>query len=232
MRIGYIPREFFADGETIRVRVTACDRYGYEIDETYSFTMRGYEPVAWPAFSFSQQEDDPNQFSVLPLFWYQAGTEVEEDIVLFWGRGCKLRFDLDDAVLSACLGDHNSQGKEVVEGGFLRVKEEGEGEWTALLAGAKYHLGRFGCDSARRLTFQLCLPEECETEGPVMLELRLEPVRAQVTGTRLSGAELTAGRSDLALALGIDRNRFFLFADVIKPKTWQYFEEHQFCWGG
>ena len=223
--IGYLPREFFADGQQIGVRVCASDAYGYELDETYYFTMHTWSPFEWPQFSLLT-EDEAGPLSVVPLLWYPRGTTSDVSLKLYWGKDSSFDLDLDDAALAVESCETTGQGKEIIDNGYFTFKQAGDEDWQQLSAESDVHLGIFPTDTAKDITLRLAIPEGASIEGEVVLTLSLMAIRASLTGTRLCGSEL-AGGSTGHLSGGSGRDfRFYVYISVMAPDTWDYFQNH------
>ena len=223
--IRYLPREFFVDGQRIGVRVLACDRYGYELDETYYFTMHAWQGFVWPQFSL-WTEDEAGPLSVVPFLWYPRGTTFEVSLKLFWGRGSSYDLDLDDAALGVLCCGTDGQGKEIVENGYCTFKEAGDEDWQQLSADTDIHIGAFKTNVGKDIRLRLAIPEGASTEGLIVLTLSLTPIRASLTGTRLCGSELTGGSTGHLLAGPGHNVGFYVYASVMSQKTRDYFENH------
>ncbi|HUT04245.1 MAG TPA: hypothetical protein VM163_10180 [bacterium] len=223
--IFYLPREFFADGERIGVRVSAADRYGYELDETYYFTMHSWGSLKWPSFSlFTQGGAGP--LNVVSFPWYARGAPSEVPLSLIWGKDSSIDLDLDDALLRAESPVTNGQGKELIENGYLLFKKAGDEEWDEVSSDSDIHLGPLVTNSPEQVVLKLAVPEGAVTAGPVVLTLSLTPVRASLTGSRMSGRETTgASRGSLGAMPGADF-KFYTHAFIMSPETRDYFESH------
>ncbi|MBN2209413.1 MAG: hypothetical protein JW759_08975 [Candidatus Coatesbacteria bacterium] len=223
--IWYLPREFFADGQRIGVRVSATDKYGYELDQTHYFTMHAWRPFVWPQFSL-WTEDQAGPLNVIPFLWYPRGTTAEVSLELFWGLGSSLDLDLDDAALGVLFCGAAGQGKEIIENGYCTFKKAGEEDWQPLSADTAIQIGTFKTNVGKDIRLRLAIPEGASTEGLIVLTLSLTAIRASLTGTRLCGSELTGGSTGhLIPAHGHDPG-FYLCTSVMSPRTRDYFENH------
>jgi len=223
--IWYLPREFFADGQRIGVRVCASDAYGYELDETYYFTMHTWKALRWPQFSLLT-DDGAGPLSIVPFLWYPRGTTSDVSLKLYWGKDSSFGLDLDDAKLAVRCCDTDGQGKQVVESGYCSFKKAGDEDWQQLSAESDIHLGSFPTGGAEDITLRLTIPEGASITGEVLLTLSLTAVRASLTGTRLCGSELTGGsKGHLRANLGRDF-RFYIYMSVMAPDIRDYFQNH------
>ena len=223
--IWYLPSEFFADGQEIGVRVCVSDRYGYELDETYYFTMRAWQGFEWPQFSL-WTENEAGPLSVVPFLWYSRGATSDISLKLYWGKDSSICLDLDDAALAVEHSDTNGQGKEIVENGYCLFKEAADDEWQALSADSDIHLGNFPTGAEKEITLRLAVPEGASTEGQVLSTLSLTPIRASLCGTRMCGSELTGGSRGRLITAKRPDYRFYIYASVMSPDTRNYFENH------
>jgi len=223
--IWYLPREFFADGQQIGVRVCASDRYGYELDETYYFTMRAWQMFVWPEFSL-WIDDEAGPLSVVPFLWYPRGTTSDVLLKLYWGRDSSFDLDLDEVALAVECCDTNGQGKQIIENGYCTLKAAGDEDWQQLSAESNIYLGSFPTGAAKEITLRLAMPEGAIIEGEVVLRLSLTAVRASLTGSRLCGSELTGGSAGRLSAASGRSFRFYVYTSVMAPDTWDYFQNH------
>ncbi len=225
MTIGYLPREFFADGQQIGVRVCASDAYGYELDETYYFTMHVWKAFEWPQLSlWTDGEAGPLSVALFP--WYRRGATSDVSLKLYWGKDSSLDLDLDGAALAVECCDTDGQGKEIIENGYCTFKEAGDEDWQQLSAESDIYLGTFATNTAKDIMLRLAIPDEAGVEGQVVLTLSLIPVRASLTGTRLCGSELTGGSTGYLSAASGRSFRFYVYISVMSPDTWDYFQNH------
>jgi len=223
--ITYLPREFFADGERIGVRASASDKYGYELDEVYYFTMHSWGCLQWPAFSlFTQGGAGPLNLVSFP--WFARGTTSEASLILIWGKDSSIDLDLDDALLRAESAATNGQGKELIENGYLLFRKADDDEWEEVSSDSDIHLGPLGTNSPLEVALKLAVPEGAATAGPVVLTLSLRPIRASLTGSRMSGRETTGySRGSQGAMSGADF-KFYTHAFIMSPETRNYFESH------
>lgn len=223
--VEFHPREFFADGETVSVSVHALDRYGYELDETYQFTMNEWQPVAWPVFSL-WTEAEAGPLHVVPFFWCTKGSASSVSLKLYWGKQCSVGLDTDDAILKARFGDTKGQGKEIGDYGYCSFRLSPEQDWQPLEDGGRCHLGRFSAGEAKDLILQLSLPEQAASSGPVMFTLSVAPVRASLTASRLTGRELSSAATGLLSPVSRREFSFSVFASLFSSSTMDYFASH------
>ncbi|MCD6326841.1 hypothetical protein J7M28_04730 [bacterium] len=221
----YAPRDFFADGERIGVRVQSEDIYGYQLDETYYFTMNSWSRVLWPTFSY-HSESDSGPLSVVPFFFYAKGEANEHSVQTWWGKDCSIGLDLDDAILEVLYGPTDGEGCELVENGYCKLRVGEDGDWQDLSADFAFHLGPISTNTSISLGIKLAVPEGASTLEPVMFRLNLRPIRACLTGFRLTGQELTgASECVLSHSSGLSCG-LAVYASIMASITKNYLENH------
>ena len=218
----YVPRELFADGTRVGVHVEAQDRYGYELEETYYFTMSSWQLPAWPTLSFSTSEDT-GLLTVIPFFLCALGESYSRSAQLWWGKDNSLDVPLDDVIIQPVFGASNAQGGEIIANGYARLRVD-DSEYLELAPDSEFHLGPMNSGDHKTLTIELAIPEDANTRGQVMFGLETVPVRASITGARLSGTAVTGGqRGWLSSAY---TGSIHVFASVISAYTKDYFQQH------
>jgi len=217
----YEPREFFADGETIQVRVQCEDLNGNELDETYSFVMAEWSKSTFPEFTIETTGGD-GPFDVIPIFHCVNGTERTVSSVLYWGKDDDIELNADDVLLTATVGDSNATGLEVLGEGALSLSVDG-GEST-VIGSSTISLGSMDFGASKELAFTVSLGEGAVSEGPVSIEFTVEPRFAEITGRRITGSE---GTGSLGSSIsGVKSLTFHLLVICVLPSFAEYLSDH------
>ncbi|MBN1593429.1 MAG: hypothetical protein JW941_09335 [Candidatus Coatesbacteria bacterium] len=223
--IRYIPSEFFPDGQEVGVRIRMRDVYGYELDETFYFTMHEWRNLEWPIFTI-MTPDGIGPLSAIPFAWYSRGSIVDIPLTLKWGDEDSLPLSLDDALLRVGPTSANSQGKEVIENGYCLFVEYGDGDWQALSPGADIHLRRFASSEGRDIAVRLALPAEAATDGQMLFGVSIIPIRASLCGARLCGCETTGCYTGFLYERTNKAAYLYIYASVMSPGTEEYLRSH------
>jgi len=217
IKILYEPRDCFADGETVQVRVRCEDDCGNTLDTTYSFTMKAWSLPVWPVLEL-YTAGGKGPFSMVPMFWFTPGTPKRVEVDLHWGKQATIELTADDVWLTPVVGSVNATGLEILGEGNLTLTVDSN---PTILASSTVKLGAMDTGDHKTLTFDLDMDPAAYTSGVVLLEFTAETRFASLTGRRLTGAELTGGSTG-----EYSEFRFFLFVQIFGAGVKSYFEQH------
>ncbi|MFQ5863238.1 MAG: hypothetical protein ACE5IC_08985 [Candidatus Brocadiales bacterium] len=120
---------------------------------------------------------------VIPVNWYQKGTERTFSLDLWFSR-LQIAEPADDVRLSAfALGGDNRLGQEAVDNGYLEVKTSDQSGYTPLTTGTEFSIGPMWANNKKTLDFKLSMPTSAASVGLVFVGLRLEFLRSVVYGS-------------------------------------------------